>query len=154
MYRLKENELLPSELQNRSSRIVVNDDFNNSHLTPVQNSRSASFGGTRSVNTQNYRPYCNSDSQAIFLNQGRPIINFPGIPSAPPPKSVSPSPSPCRSTTPHIVQQRIIQLDSTQIPSQNFSQIQSNNKLLNNVKPSAPPASKNLTRNISINGFE
>ena len=157
MYRLKENESLPSELQNKSPRMVINEEFNPSQVNrdsaPVKNLRPATFGGSRSVNTQNYRPYCNSDSQAVFINQSRPTINFPGIPSAPQPERVSPS-SPCQSNSPHIVQRRIIQLDSTQIPSQNFTKIQTNNKLINDVKPSAPPASKNLTRNLSYLGFE
>ena len=149
MIRLKENDRLPQDLQNKSrNKMVLNEEFTEPPISP-------NYQRMNSISE-------NPQNQILLLQQSPPQQNFqqnirisstpeqnPGLVFPPPPPSAPPS------QFRRSVSQRIVELNSNQdAPITNFSQIENNNKLINNVKPSAPPASINLRRNNSNFGFD
>ena len=152
MIRLKENDRLPQDLQNKSrNKMVLNEEFTEPPISP----------NYQRMNSISENPQ-NPQNQILLLQQSPPQQNFqqnirisstpeqnPGLVFPPPPPSAPPS------QFRRSVSQRIVELNSNQdAPITNFSQIENNNKLINNVKPSAPPASINLRRNNSNFGFD
>ena len=154
MYRLKENDRLPPDLQNKNrEKIVLNEDFMETQLSPDYQ-RMNSISEQTPQNSQMLileqpRPQQTHFHSNVSTNQEQNIgIVFP----PPPPSAPAPETSIRRS-----VSQRIVEINSNNSqspPLTNFSQIENNNKLINNVKPSAPPASINLKRNNSNYGFD
>ena len=167
MIRLKENESLPQDLQNkRRDKIVLNDDFMEPQTSPNYQ-RMNSISETQIVEqNQQHQQHQNN---MLILQQPPPQpqqhfqqnVRFStnpeqnsGILFAPP---SAPPPQPSSASIKRSVSQRIVELNSTSsqpTPIPNFSQIENNNKLINDVKPSAPPASINLRRNNSSFGFD
>lgn len=152
MIRLKENDRLPQDLQNKSrNKMVLNEEFTEPPISP-------NYQRMNSI-SENQQ---NQSNQILLLQQSPPQQNFqqnirisstpeqnPGLVFPPPPPSAPPG------QFRRSVSQRIVELNSNQdTPITNFSQIENNNKLINNVKPSAPPASINLRRNNSNFGFD
>ena len=155
MIRLKENDRLPQDLQNKSrNKMVLNEEFTEPPISP-------NYQRMNSISENPQNPQ-NPQNQILLLQQSPPQQNFqqnirisstpeqnPGLVFPPPPPSAPPS------QFRRSVSQRIVELNSNQdAPITNFSQIENNNKLINNVKPSAPPASINLRRNNSNFGFD
>lgn len=151
MVRLKENDRLPADLQNkRRDKMVLNEHFSETKLSP-------NYQTMNSISEQTQIP---QNNQMLILQQ--PQQNFrisptieqnTGIVFTQPTPSAPPQPS--TTTFRRSVSQRIIELNSNQdAPITNFSQIENNNKLINNEKPSAPPACINLRRNNSSFGFD
>lgn len=149
MIRLKENDRLPQDLQNKSrNKMVLNEEFTEPPISP-------NYQRMNSISE-------NPQNQILLLQQSQPQQNFqqnirisstpeqnPGLVIPPPPPSAPPS------QFRRSVSQRIVELNSNQdAPITNFSQIENNNKLINNDKPSAPPACINLRRNNSNFGFD
>ena len=169
MIRLKENEKLPTNLQNKSrnrnSKIVVNEEyFSNQYQgpqhqhfeqtiqSPINIERTSSLSRTNHdiIQTSQTHDHFNFNRlSSVSESDPKPHITFPSPPSAPPSSNVC---------------QKIIELNSqqnqnqnqnnTQVRLPNFSQIENQNILINNVKPSAPPASNNRKRINSCYGFE
>lgn len=163
MYRLRENQRLPQDLQNQNrdksvnsnsnSKIVINEEFVPSQNFEYSNQQRNNLAMVdtpqqpdpylQQLNLlqQSSTDYSRENSQELILTR------CPSAPTAPPaPQSKN-------------VCQRITEIN-TQINSNdcipNFSRIESQNRLINEIKPSAPPASINqgLRRNKSTFGFE
>ena len=165
MIRLKENESLPQDLQNkRSDKMVINEDFMEPQITQNTpnyrlNSISENQSTEQQIPNQNTKMlilqpsehhYNQNQVQDHQLHHHQQQLQQPnGIIFPPPPPSAPPNTSFKRS-----VSQRIVELNTNAAPITNFSQIENNNKMINQVKPSAPPASINIRRNNSSYGFD
>ena len=163
MYRLRENQRLPQDLQNQNrdkslnsnsnSKIVINEEF-----VPSQNFESSNQqrNNLAMVDTsQQPDPYLQQlnllqQSSTDYSRENSQELILPRCPSAPTAPPAPQSKNVC---------QRITEIN-TKINSNdcipNFSRIESQNRLINEIKPSAPPASINqgLRRNKSTFGFE
>ena len=165
MYRLRENERLPKDLQNQSrdksaslntnSKIVVNEDF-----IPSQNFESYNQQINNMVmidTSQQPDPYLQQlnllpQSSTDYSSDNSQELILPRCPSAPTAPPAPQSKNVCQRIT--EINTQINSNSNDCIP--NFSRIESQNRLINEIKPSAPPASINqgLRRNKSTFGFE
>ena len=163
MYRLRENERLPKDLQNqkrgRNTTSVINPDFSQNQAFEQQSSRESverlnsinSINGAQQDNFVPDRQYSRSSAQSPL--QQNIQYHQSSAPSAPPPSA--PQPSAPLSNVEHQIVQLNNKTNSSSInTTPNFSQIETQNRMINQVKPSAPPASNNLRRRNSSFGFD
>jgi hypothetical protein len=162
MYRLKQNENLAGDIHNRkrtnSSNIVINEDYGNNQNVQQGNPNQIPFENMERLNSISENRLNNPiQSQSSDNNiQEIPSIRHPSFTNT---TNVHNGTFPTAPSAPQFercVSQRIVEINNSNsqqiIP--NFSQIESNNRLINDVKPSAPPASKTIRRNISTFGFD